>query len=171
MPILPNFGCTCGSIGIVIGYAELRFQLNRITNGYIATLHRYLYYYKHRYIHKHLYIPTYEPQLQSSSFLGFPSGFKAVSMFFPVWFELKHAGRCRFELKTPTYQSYIDTYIHTYIPTWVQPQFGSIGIVIGSAELRFQLNRIKNAYIPKLHRYIHTHLHVCIYVALVCRRF
>ena len=31
------------------------------------------------------YIPTYEPQLRSSSFLGFPnfpSGFKAVSMFF-----------------------------------------------------------------------------------------
>ena len=105
------------------------------------------------------YIPTYEPQLRSSSFLGFPSGFKAVSMFFSFWFELKTAGRCRFELKTPTYQSYIDTYIHTYIPTSVQPQFGRIGIVIGSAELRFQFNRIKNAYIPKLHWYIHRHLH------------
>ena len=63
--------------------------------------------------------PSKERPLRSSSFLGFPSGFKAVSMFFPFWFELKNAGRCRFELKTPTYQSYIDTYMHTYIPTSV----------------------------------------------------
>ena len=30
---------------------------------------------------------AFADQLRSSSFLGFPSGFKAVSMFFPSWFE------------------------------------------------------------------------------------
>ena len=38
----------------------------------------------------------------------------------------------------------------------VQPYFDSIGIVTGYDELRFQLKRITNAYIPKLHRYIYT---------------
>ena len=49
----------------------------------------------------------------------------------------------------------MDTYIHTYALTKVQPEFGSIGIVIGYAELRFRFDRIKNGYIATLHRYIH----------------
>ena len=49
--------------------------------------------------------------------------FQSSFNVFSFWFELKNAGRCKFELKTPTYQSDIDTYTHLQVSAAVIRQY------------------------------------------------
>ena len=100
-----SFRTWFGSIGIVIRYAELRFQCNRIKNAYIPNLHRYITYihtniqtYKHTSIqtYKHTNIQTYKH--------------KHIYTYLPTYLHTY----------IPTYlHTYIPAYLHTYIPTYL----------------------------------------------------